>query len=121
MTSQPLVSLLNLMNMLMLSLKALLLIMLLSSLSLKANLRFLLFLRLRLSYLLIPNFFLHRFITLMPHPVHPCGGARSVCNLGSGGRYDNFQSQICLKYDHMANVCFYQGETNFQLSNSLVL
>nr|KYP67039.1 Retrovirus-related Pol polyprotein from transposon TNT 1-94 [Cajanus cajan] len=40
---------------------------------------------------------------------------------GRGGRFANFQCQICFKYGHTANVCFYRADVNYQPAESLVL
>nr|KYP59280.1 hypothetical protein KK1_014712 [Cajanus cajan] len=40
---------------------------------------------------------------------------------GRGGRFANFQCQICFKYGHTTNVCFYRADVNYQLAKSLVL
>nr|KYP50321.1 hypothetical protein KK1_027896 [Cajanus cajan] len=40
---------------------------------------------------------------------------------GRGGRFANFQCQICLKYGHTANICFYRADANYQPHDSLVL
>jgi len=40
---------------------------------------------------------------------------------GRGGRFANFQCQICLKYGHTTNICFYHGDPSYQPHESLVL
>ncbi|KAJ1430595.1 Zinc finger, CCHC-type superfamily [Sesbania bispinosa] len=35
---------------------------------------------------------------------------------GRGGRFANFQCQICLKYGHTANICFYRADSIQQQS-----
>ena len=40
---------------------------------------------------------------------------------GRGGRFANFQCQICLKYGHTANICFYRADSSYQPHESLVL
>ncbi|XP_029127015.1 uncharacterized protein LOC109796422, partial [Cajanus cajan] len=40
---------------------------------------------------------------------------------GRGGRFANFQCQICLKYSHTANICFYRADANYHPHDSLVL
>jgi len=40
---------------------------------------------------------------------------------GRGGRFVNFQCQICLKYGHTTNICFYRADSNYLPRESLVL
>ncbi|KAL2348427.1 hypothetical protein Fmac_002427 [Flemingia macrophylla] len=40
---------------------------------------------------------------------------------GCGGRFANFQCQICLKYGHTTNICFYRADSSYQPHESLVL
>ena len=39
--------------------------------------------------------------------------------LAGGGRFANFQCQICLKYGHTTNVCHFRSDMNFQPHESL--
>lgn len=38
-----------------------------------------------------------------------------------GGRFSNFQCQVCYKYGHIAFVCHYWFDGNYQPNSSLVL
>ena len=51
------------------------------------------------------------------------GGARCSrgCDRARGGRFANFQCQICLKYGHTANMCHFRADPNFKPDISLVL
>ena len=46
------------------------------------------------------------------------GGNRGgFADHGSGGRFANFQCQICLRYGYTANVCHFQSDMSFQPMN----
>ena len=47
------------------------------------------------------------------------GGGDSNRGRG-GGQFANFQCQICLKYGHIANVCHFRFDMNFQPHESLI-
>ena len=48
------------------------------------------------------------------------GGGCSGSKRGhGGGRFANFQCQICLKYGHTANMCHFRSDMNFQPHESL--
>jgi len=66
------------------------------------------------------------------HGAYDCGGGRgafSDCGAGhggggsgrgrGGGRFTNFQSQICLKFGHTANVCHFWSDLTFHPYESL--
>ncbi|RZB80750.1 N-terminal acetyltransferase B complex auxiliary subunit NAA25 isoform C [Glycine soja] len=47
------------------------------------------------------------------------GGCNGSGRGRGGGRFANFQCQICLKYGHTANVCHFRSDMNFQPHESL--